>query len=333
MRAASRPTSPPASARDSSRRRAPGGSRAAAPVAASYARTEARACSATRSGGQPGWKSDEPRPNPSASAARHSAKSRGPTPAPMRARPPSAACIAAMLSSGAGEFSGTSIQSMPASTSAGAGLDGARRARGRAGWRSAGGSCPGPLGQSCARAAARPASVIVGGVERRAARARRARAPRGRRRRAPARRSARPRGRASRARAPASSAPISRPESRARARSGARPASSASARMPKSRAARRSGRDSASSTASAKSASDQPSAPTEWRSTEACASSAKSSPVMKVREAHDLAGADMRPLGVGAGQAGDAVEAGLAREQPGDLGLLAAHHVGGARPG
>jgi hypothetical protein len=47
-------------------------------------------------------------------------------------------------------------------------------------------------------------------------------------------------------------------------------------------------------------------------------------------EGDDLAGAEMRPFRMGAGQAGDAVEAGLAREQPGDLGLLAAHHVGGA---
>ena len=32
---------------------------------------------------------------------------------------------------------------------------------------------------------------------------------------------------------------------------------------------------------------------------------------------------------MGAGQAGDAVEAGLGGEEAGDLGLLAAHHVGG----
>ncbi len=50
-------------------------------------------------------------------------------------------------------------------------------------------------------------------------------------------------------------------------------------------------------------------------------------------KAHDLARADLRPFGVRAGQADDAVEVGLRGQKPGDLGFLAAHHVGGARPG
>ena len=43
----------------------------------------------------------------------------------MRARSPSAACIAAMLSSGSGEFSGTSIQVIAGVDQRGGGLDGA----------------------------------------------------------------------------------------------------------------------------------------------------------------------------------------------------------------
>ena len=66
------------------------------------------------------------------------------------------------------------------------------------------------------------------------------------------------------------------------------------------------------------------------RSTEVPASSAKISPVMKLAKLTTSPALDVRPLGVGAGQAGDAVEARLGGEQAGDLGLLAAHHVGRA---
>ena len=129
-------------------------------------------------------------------------------------------------------------------------------------------------------------------------------------------------------RAPASSAPIRRPDSRARARSGSRPCSSASARRPKSRAATRSGRARPSSTAWRKSGSDQPSGATVLRSTDGVGEEGEDLAGHVAGEADDLAGGDVHPFGVGAGQAGDAVEAGLAGEEAGDLGLLAAHDVG-----
>jgi hypothetical protein len=46
-------------------------------------------------------------------------------------------------------------------------------------------------------------------------------------------------------------------------------------------------------------------------------------------EKHHLACADLYPFGVGAGQADNPVETRAFRQKPRDLGLLAAHHIGG----
>ena len=193
-------------------------------------------------------------------------------PAPMWARPPSAACIAAMLSSGLGR-----VQRHLDPVDAGidqrvGGLDGARRDRGRAGWRSGGGSCLGPLGRGVARGRrSSPARVIAvaSSVARLEAAERQRRAVGGGQRRA--RRSARRRGRASRA-----------GRRRARRRSGGPRAGRGRApgrgrRAGPRRGCRRGGPASALGAGErrprpprAKSGSDQPSAPTEWRSTEDC---------------------------------------------------------------
>ncbi len=232
-------------------------------------------------------------------------------PAPIRARSPSAACIAAMLFSGSGEFSGTSIQPMPASTMAAAvstarsGGDAAQDGDQRAGHGASpfglepvvgggepGEGQPGGVGGAGGEAGERQ-RVAVGGDEA------------GRRRSAPRR------GRASRAAPTASSAPISRPESRERATTGSSPCSSAAARSGKSRAGDALGAGEAVLDRLEEGVVGPAVGGQRLAQHRGAGEEGEDLAGHVAGEADHLAGADVRPLRVGAGQAGDPVEAGL----------------------